>query len=860
MKAVTRKGDSVLIFPEAKPRAGTRLLLALGLAVLSGWLQAALPRRTVVILHSVSPEETGQRELTEAILNRLKQGSPVPLDVYNEYTGLDHFQGATYESSLLALYNEKYGSRKVDLLIPVGPTALDFVVGRKFLSQVPVVTCYVAERFVRSAQELRPELTGAIPSRNAPKTIDLMLSMYPGTRRIEVVLGASAYERDQAKMGRIIFSSFNDRITFEYLNDLSIEQMEAKVGALPNDTLVLYGSLLQDATGRDFETAVGQERVSRASRRPVFGVVEEDLGAGILGGILLSQRLSGEAAAELGLRVLAGQKASSLPLGRDSGAAPIFDSRELARWHIHDRDLPPGSLIKFRKPTLWDAYWKEISGALAIILVEAMLVAGLVIQLRRRKAVEAELVEAQMRYRNVADFTHDWEFWQSPGGQFTYVSPACARISGFPPSAFLDDARLMERIIHEEDLPAWTKNQAEALAGHDQTSLVYRIVTQAGEVRWMEQTNNPVWLSSDRLAGNRGSIRDITARRQGELDLLKAYREIGTLKDQLEAENTYYRVKIQTVEGSSEILGMSDPIKYLLFRINQVAQADTTVLIQGETGTGKELVAEAIHKLSHRKDQPLVRINCAALPPGLAESELFGHEKGAFTGAQSLRKGRFELADGATLFLDEVGELTPEIQAKLLRVLQAGEFQRVGGDRTIRVDVRLIAATNRILSKEVASGRFREDLYYRLNVFPITVPPLANRKEDIPVLAQTFVERFCRNLGRPEFGLPTSVVQTLQAYHWPGNIRELQNVIEQAVLVSEGTWLRLADPLTAATSPDLGNSLGDQTLEEVERQHILKILNGTRWKLEGAQGAAALLGLKPSTLRSRMLKLNLVRT
>jgi transcriptional regulator with GAF, ATPase, and Fis domain len=301
-------------------------------------------------------------------------------------------------------------------------------------------------------------------------------------------------------------------------------------------------------------------------------------------------------------------------------------------------------------------------------------------------------------------------------------------------------------------------------------------------------------------------------------------------------------------------------MKYLLYRVRQVAPSATTVLIEGETGTGKELVAEAIHALGPRKDLPLVKVNCAAFPPGLAESELFGHEKGAFTGAHTQRKGRFELADGGTLFLDEVGELSPELQAKLLRVLQDGTFQRVGGDRTLRADVRVIAATNRSLAREVSTGRFREDLWYRLNVFPITVPPLRQRRDDIPILARAFVERTCARLGRPALELPVSVVQELQARDWPGNVRELQNVIEHAVLVSDGGTLRLGDASRQAVrAPAPGAEVPLRTLEDVERAHILEILRATGWRLEGREGAAAVLGLAPSTLRSRMLKLGIRR-
>jgi PAS domain S-box-containing protein len=815
------------------------------------------PRKTVVVLYSIPQDVPGLHEMSLAITEGILKGSPSPVDVYSEYTGLDRFSGPAYETSLLTLYNEKYGRRKVDLLLLVGPTALDFVLARKFLPDVPIVTCYVARRRVEAARTVRPNLTGVLPANNTPKTIELMLSLYPQTRRIYVVLGASDYERDQARWGQVLFTPFAGRLEFVYLNDLSLEQVEAKVSQLQPDELVLFASVLRDAAGRDFYTNDPLNRISAASRRPVFGVVSEDLGDGILGGVLLSMELSGRISTDLGLRVLRGEPAGSIPILADVGMAPMFDWRQVERWHLRERQLPPGSILKFRKPSLWDTYWKEISAGLGIILIESLLVTGLVLQLRRRKRTERELADAEMRYRTVADFTHDWEFWQRPDGGFEYLSPACERVSGEPPEAFRSDPGLLPGLVLETDRPAWDAHQTEALAAESPTALEYRIITRAQDIRWMEQTNNPVRLEGGRSAGTRGSIRDITARKQSELDLKKAYQEIGVLKDQLEAENTYYREKIQAVEGSSELIGQSDPMKYLLFRIRQVAPSETTVLIQGETGTGKELVADAIHHLGPRKDRALVKVNCAALPPGLAESELFGHEKGAFTGAQTLRKGRFELADGATLFLDEVGELSPDVQAKLLRVLQDGQYQRVGGTRTLQADVRVVAATNRDLAKEVAKGRFREDLWYRLNVFPITVPALRHRKEDIPMLAQFFLDGFCQKLARARLDLPRSVVQALQAYAWPGNVRELQNLIEQAVLVSEGPMLRLPDRLGApagAGAPGLLHSL-----VEVERDHILRVLETTNWKVEGAGGAADILGLAPSTLRSRMQKLGIER-
>ena len=838
----------------------------LAMASIQGWAKGAAskapaPRKTVVVLYSLLYDVPGLKELSSAISEGLQKDASVPVDIYSEYTGLDRFTGSAYETPLLAFYNAKYATRKVDLLILVGPSALEFVISKKFLPGVPIVTCYVAQRFVEEARKKRPDLTGALAARNAPMTLDLMLSMFPKTRRIHIVLGASEYERNQAEMGRLIFSSFESRVSMEYLNDLTLEQIETKARTLPDEDLMLFGSMLLDASGREFATNEALTRISAASRRPIFGVVTEDLGDGILGGVLLSMELSGKAGAELGLRVLKGESAASIPLVPDTGAAPIFDWRQLKRWGIRESHLPVGSVLRFKQPSLWDSYWQEISLGLGVIALESLLVAGLVFQLRRRKRTERELAESKTRYRTVADFTHDWEFWQRPDGSFDYLSPACERVTGHPPAAFLAEPGLLAALVHEEDRTAWQAHQEKALGADAPTTLEYRIRTPEGDIRWVEQANNPVRLEGGEPAGTRGSIQDITHRKQAELDLKQAYREIGTLKDQLQAENTYYREKIQSVEGSSKLLGESDPMKYLLFRIRQVAPSETTVLIQGETGTGKELVAEAIHSLGPRKDKVLIKVNCAALPPGLAESELFGHEKGAFTGAQSQRKGRFELADGATLFLDEVGELSPDVQAKLLRVIQDGQFQRVGGTRTLQVDVRVVAATNRDLAKEVAKGNFREDLWYRLNVFPISLPPLRQRKEDIPMLAQAFLERVCHKLGRPRLDVPKSVIQALQSYEWPGNIRELQNLIEQAVLVSEGTTLRLPDLLGKGISGGPGPSgPGSQpTLEELERDYIKQVMATTQWKIEGAQGAAAILGLRPSTLRSRMQKLGIER-
>jgi transcriptional regulator with GAF, ATPase, and Fis domain len=291
--------------------------------------------------------------------------------------------------------------------------------------------------------------------------------------------------------------------------------------------------------------------------------------------------------------------------------------------------------------------------------------------------------------------------------------------------------------------------------------------------------------------------------------------------------------------------------------VEQVAPLDTTVFIEGETGVGKELFARAIHRNSARKNRPLIKVNCATLPATLIEAELFGHEKGAFTGAMRTRRGRFELADGGTLFLDEVGELPLELQGKLLRVLQEGELERLGGDQTIRVDVRLIAATNRRLKEEVEQGRFREDLFYRLHVYPITVPSLRQRKEDLPLLVNAFVQRFARNQGKRIDQIPQPVMEELERYDWPGNVRELENVIEHAVITSRDKKLRLAAKLPRRQKAHPEAYRG--SLEDVERDYVRRILVHAGWRIEGNVGAAELLKLHPNTLRFRMRKLGIER-
>ena len=333
----------------------------------------------------------------------------------------------------------------------------------------------------------------------------------------------------------------------------------------------------------------------------------------------------------------------------------------------------------------------------------------------------------------------------------------------------------------------------------------------------------------------------------------------------LQAQNQYLKEEIKSAHNFEDIVGRSPAIQSLLNNVRRVAATDASVLIQGESGTGKELIARAIHSASKRSGNPLIKVNCAALPSGLIESELFGHEKGAFTGAIAKRIGRFELADGGTIFLDEIGEIPLDVQVKLLRVLQEREFERVGGQTPIKVDVRVIAATNRNLLQEVTDKNFREDLYYRLNVFPLTTPPLRDRIEDIPLLVNFLIDKYAMKMGKKMTAIAESSLQRLQAYHWPGNIRELENVIERAIILANGPILEIAADLLSGRGGSPSNpsnqleATSDASFETISRQHIVSVLEQCNWVIEGTNGAAHILSLQPSTLRYRMKKLGITK-
>ncbi len=440
-------------------------------------------------------------------------------------------------------------------------------------------------------------------------------------------------------------------------------------------------------------------------------------------------------------------------------------------------------------------------------------------------------------------------------GVIDFANPYFCAVSGY------DSDELIGRHVRDL-LPGDDRDQVfgkleEAFRGRIEPSFEAPLATKDGERRII------IWRTVLFQGSRNGDPEvltvgaDVTERREAEGERDRALAEIAELKSQLEEENLLLK-QDTTLRGEySNIVGESEALKYVLFRMEQVAPTDSSVLIQGETGVGKELVAREVHLRSQRSAGPFIRLNCAALPPSLVESELFGHVPGAFTDARDKRIGRFELADGGTLFLDEVSELPLELQPKLLRVLQDGEFEPVGSSRTRRVDVRLVAATNRNLEEEIAAGRFREDLFYRLHVYPITVPPLRDRKQDIPELVEYYLPQICARTGKQVNEVPPRVLRAFQEYSWPGNVRQLQNVLEEAVVTSTDGVLRVRDPVSGGSHRVPATETSLKSLAEAEREHIARVLEATEGQIAGTGGAAEMLDLHPNTLRSRMKKLGL---
>ena len=503
----------------------------------------------------------------------------------------------------------------------------------------------------------------------------------------------------------------------------------------------------------------------------------------------------------------------------------------------------------------------------AFLLIVAAMSWDLSEDLIRASRLSREVVANERRWRQLLDSIQLLVVALDRDGRIASMNPFAENVSGY--SAQEMAGRHYLEFVHDNERDVVRSTVERGLQGDPESENERGLVTRDGEERVVRWRSVVLRDLEGEVEGLLSVGADVTARRRSEAELQRTTAELESavtaledLRRRLEEENVYLREEIRHEYGFEGIVGGSDPLLYVLHKVREVAPSDTSALILGETGVGKELIARTIHAESRRAHGPFVVVNCAALPPNLIESELFGHERGAFTGADRQRRGRFELAHGGTIFLDEVGELPLEMQPKLLRVLQEGEMERVGGTQTIPVDVRLIAATNRELIVDMEAGRFREDLFYRVAVYPITVPPLRDRREDIPPLVQHFAQHYAQRRGKRIEEVPAELMRRLQAYDWPGNVRELQNVIERAVLTTRDRVLRLAEPLKSAANEKVatrenGSDAPDLTLDEVERRYIVRVLQATEGQISGAGGAAEVLGLHANTLRYRMKKLGI---
>ena len=941
--------------------------------------------RRVLILHSFGRNFAPFTAVSTTFRAELARQSAAPIDFLEASLESTMFAEAGSETPLVNYLRALFTKRPADLIVPIGAPAMFFLQrhGDILLPKVPMLVVAADNR--RVGELNRSNATAFGISLDLAGIVEHILRILPKTRNIEVVTGNSPFEKYWQAEFRRDTQHLTKRVQFNWLNELSFEELDWRLSRLPPDSAIVYFLLVVDAAGVPYEQERALDVLRQHSNAPIFGIFDHQLGGGIVGGPLSPYQEVSRQSAQIALRILNGTSASSIKPVFLKPAAPEYDWRELKRWGIDESRLPQGGVIRFRSPSIWEQYHWYIIAVLATILVQAAMISGLLLQRRRRRRAETQLRESQEflelsteagelglwvrdlahgevsanprlrtwfglaandalrfedllgavhpddRARVAAEVARMQQAGSSYEGEFRVVGPdgserwvltrgrasnESSGAAGRRMGVVLDiterkqaeerSRQILEAapngmiLVDRAGIISSVNAAAEALFGYSRGQLIgqpiemliperfrlnhlgdrqnyvadpqLRPMGANGEIfgRRKDGSEVPVEIGLSPLRTPQGlfvlaSISDVSARKQAEHDLNAAFDEIRGLKERLEEENLYLKEEISEVKGFEEIVGKSDALKYVLTRVEQVAKTHATVLLQGDTGVGKELIARAIHDRSSRSDRSYIKVNCATLPEALVESELFGHEKGAFTGAERQRKGRFELADGGTILLDEVGELPAGTQAKLLRVLQEGEFERVGGSSTIKVKVRVIAATNRKLHDEVSAGRFRQDLYYRLNVYPITIPPLSQRREDIPLLVSHYARQLGERLGKTISEVPAQVMRAFTEYNWPGNIRELQNVIERAVIVSSDGVLRLPEPLLQATNTALSEvkhsyeSTSVSSLNEAERDHILRALEATGWRINGPNGSAAMLKLHPSTLRFRMKKLGLTK-
>jgi PAS domain S-box-containing protein len=930
-----------------------------------------------LVLYWYNKDYPGNIDFDQSFQTTLKSSGSDQIEYYPEYLESNRFPGDEQSLALRDYLQRKYANRNVDVVVAITDAALGFLLKYRsdLFPQSPIVFLAIT-RLTPEQVSAGPGMTGIIPANTHRETLDLALRLHPDTQQVFVVSGTLEHDKRFENIARDQFQGYENRLTFNYLTDLSLEELQAKTRTLPKHSIIFYlWQQTRNEQGQLLETYDTLAAFAPFASAPIYGMASGNLGQGIVGGYLAGSEANGTRMAEIVLEVLNGKRPQDIPI-KDAPAFFMFDWRELQRWKISEDGLPPGSIVNFREFTFWQLYRWRIIGVLALIALQTFLIAFLLIERRRRriatearrhlaaivessddailskgldgrilswnsgaelmygytaeemigqpasklalagnsgeaseiidrfrvgegidhfeakrvrkdgnqidvslttsvlkdergkvvgasaiarditerKVAEEALRQSESRFRNMAD-TAPVMIWISGADKlFTYVNKQWLDFTGRTMEQELGEG--WAEGVHADDYGKCLDTYTTSFDNRKRFEMEYRLRRADGEYRWVLDCGTPRFSSDGEFLGYIGSCIDISQRKESEEALHEANVELKDLKNQLEAENIYLQSELQLDRSSDAIVGQSDAIKYVLFKVNQVAPTDSTVLIMGETGTGKELIARAIHEASLRKDRSLIKVNCAALSAGLIESELFGHEKGAFTGAANRKPGRFELANGGTIFLDEIGELPLELQVKLLRVLQEGELERVGGTKTLKVDVRIIAATNRDLKVEVEKGTFRQDLWYRLNVFPITVPPLKQRREDIPLLVEHFVEKSARNFGKKIDSVSPKTMHSLQAHSWPGNVRELANVIERAVITTQGSVLRLADRFEQPPDPAETSS---KSLEEMERQYIIHVLESTGWRISGPYGAAKILGLNPSTLRTKMTKFQIQR-
>ena len=837
----------------------------------------------------------------------LLSDTTLQIDVSAEHIVLSPFPTKEQDRNVVGYLGEKYRARRFDLIIAWGLDPLRFLAGNA--STLWPATKIIACTMGSPDSVLLPLRDAACINVNFdfPGTVALIRRLHPETRHIALVGGHAPDDLQNLELARqACREGFPGA---EIIDPQGETPREIMIGLarLPDKTVVILSSILADARGR---AVIGGDWLPlglRNSRGPMYTVLSHLVGKGVVGGSVTDLEKVGAEVGGHALRFLRGETSGGEHVRQLSIRAVAFDWRELKKWGINENNLPPGSEVRFRPPSFWDAYRLYILGTIGLLLILVLATTILAVERRNRKRAQNELekrltleserlkletlvsdlslplmkasaeqlpqliAEGLRQMGEILGYDRGTYFEIPPHSDgMTVVSSAgkpgvpvhtAGEVFILPWTA--NRLRRGEPILLDsagERLPADAKEEREFIGRTGLRSALLIPLEEAsgllgvlsfgavrGKIDWSSELVKRLTIVGRVFSG-------LVADKRSDTQLQKALGEVTSLKQKLETENIYLREAAGVHALPEKITAKSEAMKSVLVAVDRVALTDATVLIMGETGTGKEVLASAIHRLSRRRDQPMIKLNCAALSPSLIEAELFGREKGAYTGALSRQAGRFELAHGSTIFLDEIGDLNPDLQVKLLRVLEDGELQRVGGTQTIRVDVRVIAATNRDLPAAVHGGVFREDLFYRLNVFPISVPPLRERKDDIPLLAWTFARELGQALGKPVERIPQDTIEGLQRYPWPGNVRELRNIIERALILGDSSTLRITLP-----HPAVMTKTADETIDQVEEKLILEALEKAQWRVRGAGGAAEILGLKPSTLEHRMKRHGLQR-